>query len=328
MASGRNRFYFPPPEVVDSTPVDKAATIADGINYFPQTITDSLVQGYTGNTSTGHNTSDLSTTMANVDNRITELEGGGVRFTITSSTTIDVTAYQTLKVIMIGSSQSATHNVNGPRFGDIGGVPGGFISGEISTDTLSALGYDLTAVPVVVGTGGGQSYLGNSTLGYVMRTVPGRADKGDRMGADATTSGPGKGGNGGNAAGTDSNGYLNGSGQTAGFDGVSSVLADGGAGGVLPSGTSVAGNPGSNGGVATINGPFPCGGAGGGGGSAGKMNTLFGTTYNGGDGGHGGFPGGGPGAGGAGSGNSVSATFGNSGASGARANGVILIDAA
>lgn len=31
MATGRDRFYFPPPEVVDSTPVDKAATIADAL---------------------------------------------------------------------------------------------------------------------------------------------------------------------------------------------------------------------------------------------------------------------------------------------------------
>ena len=31
MVSGRDRFYFPPPEVVDSTPVDKAATIADAL---------------------------------------------------------------------------------------------------------------------------------------------------------------------------------------------------------------------------------------------------------------------------------------------------------
>ena len=326
MATGRDRFYFPPPEVVDSTPVDKAATIADGINYFPQTITDSLVQGYTGNTSTGHNTSDLSTTMANVDNRITELEGGGVRFTITSSTTIDVSAYQTLKVILIGSSLSATHNVNGPRFGDIGGVAGGFISGEVSTSQLTALGYDLTAVPVTVGTAGGQSYFG-PTDNFAMRTIAGRADKGDRMGADATTSGPGNGGNGGSSSYSVSHGD---GGTTTvpakpGTKGADSVLADGGAGGALQSGSAVVGTVGTNGGVATINGPFPCGGAGGGGGGPGVAG-LFGITYNGGGGGHGGFPGGGPGGGGAGGGTNVG--NGNIGASGARANGVMLIDAA
>ncbi len=328
MTTGRDRFYFPPPEVVDSTPVDKAATIFEGISYQPQAITDSLIQGYSGGTSTGHNTSDLSSTMANVDNRITELEGGGVRFTITSSTTIDVSAYSTLKVILIGSSQPATYQSN-TRLGQIGGRAGGYCSGEITTEQLAALGFDLTAVPVTIGTASGQSYLGTSS-NYAMRTIVGRADKGDRMGADATTSGPGKGGNGGQKSysQTNSNGDTTYSHPTIPAQaGESTPLADGGLGGEPGNSTNLVGYVGENGGVATINGPFPCGGAGGGGGGAGTQG-LFGITGNGADGGHGGFPGGGPGGGGAPQGGSVSSSYGNNGASGAVANGVGLIDAA
>lgn len=272
-----------------------------------------ITSGYDG---TDSGDSEVNGVIKDYQDRITKLEGAGLFVAITSSTNINLSNYKSVKVIMIGSSQPATHGASA-RVGDLGGVPGGFISGEVTTEQLSALGFDLTAFPVVVGTNSGQSYFGPSN-NFVIRTIPGRADKGDRMGANATTSGPGKGGNG------ESGAY--GSGDYSvqavqGSSGVSSVLADGGA--VGSGQTNGVGNPGMPGGDAPINGPFPCGGAGGGGGATG-VPGFFGITNNGGPGGAGGFPGGGPGGGGTGNGNNVS--FGNVGASGPVSNGIIILE--
>ena len=315
MATGRDRFYFPPPEVVDSTPVDKAATIADGINYFPQTITDSLVQGYTGSASTGHNPNDISVTMANVDNRLTNLEGGGVRQSITSSTTIDLTGKAKVKGVLIGSSSAAS--AGGNQAGGAAGTPGGYVElPEIDVAWLATQVPDIAAVSVVVGTSGGESKFGQRSDGtWVFETRIGFAVKVDGYSFVPCNSGPGIGGQGGSGGGGTANN---------GAKGGDSMLAIGGAGGAY--GGNGPGRAGANGNQAPIDGPAKSGGSGGGGGGGGGVIYPGGIGQSGGAGGHGAFPGGAPGGGGGRASNPGGGT--TVGAGGSSANGYAELEAA
>lgn len=285
-----------------------------GLGNVAQSLMDALFSGYTGTVSSGATVSDLSSTMANVDNRITTLEGGGVLFTITSSTTLDLSAYSSFLVILIGSPTAAEAGTLASADSHVrasGGAAGGYISQEFTAAQLTALGLTLSAVPVTIATvaGSGESVFGSAS---VLKTIVGQNAIGTKSGFIQTESGAGNGGAGGYGNyGLDNPGV-------AGLKGDNTVLALGGSGGA--NSTTSNGSPGGNGEAASINGGSKGGGAGGGGGGGGGVQG-FGVTvgYNGGAGGNGGFPGGAPGGGG-GAGNGT--TDGSGGAAGARSNGV------
>ena len=277
-----------------------------------QNIIDAIFNGYHGTSESGKNLNDISVTMANVDNRISALEGGGVRYSITSSTTIDLSGKTKVKGVLIGSSSAAT--AGGTDVAGTPGTPGGYVElPEIDVEWLATQVPDIAAVDVVVGTAGGETKFGHRSDGsWVFETRIGRSVKVDGLSFVPCDSGPGVGGQGGLGSGSDV--------ATKGGD---SMLATGGAPGVSGSGSS--GTAGANGQQAPIDGPAKSGGAGGGGGGSGGQNIL-GQGLSGGPGGHGAFPGGAPGAGGARRANPGPGATG--GAGGSSANGYAELVAA
>lgn len=303
-----------------------------GIGNVGQGLIDALWNGYHGTAVVGKNPNDLSVTMANVDNRISALEGTGVRHSITSTTTIDLTGKtKIMRGVLIGSSGPATNG--GTPDGGVGGTPGGYLElPEIDVAWLATQVPDISAVDVVIGTASGETKLGHRADGtWVFQTVMGRSLKVDGMSFAPCESGPGAGGNGGD--GISSKTVTNSDGSTSqqqvdatsGTAGQGSILSPiGGAGGA--GSNSVNGGTGGNGVPAPIDGPVKDGGSGGGGGGGGGIYGL-GTGRNGGPGGHGAFPGGGPGGGG---GRAKNPLFGNGtvGSAGSPANGYAEIEAA
>lgn len=251
-----------------------------------QGILDAAFNGYHGTSSVGANLNDLSSTMANVDNRISALERGGVRYSITSSTTIDLSGKAKVKGVLIGSSTAATASSN--TIPGTPGTAGGYVElPEIDVEWLATQVPDIAAVDVVVGTAGGETKFGHRLDGsWVFETRISRSVKVDGFSFTPCDSGPGAGGFGGSAG--------------AGGRGRDSMLATGGAAGAEggSGGSASAGGAGGSGQQAPIDGPAKSGGAGGGGGGSGGQN-LIGQGMGGGAGGHGAFPGGAPGAGGA-----------------------------
>ena len=283
-----------------------------GLGLLGQGIIDTIFNGYHNTSETGKNLNDLSVTMANVDNRISALEGGGVRYSITSSTTIDLSGKAKVKGVLIGSSSAAT--AGGTDVAGTPGTPGGYVElPEIDVEWLATQVPDIAAVSVVVGTAGGETKFGQRSDGsWVFETRIGRSVKVDGFSFTPCDSGPGVGGE----------GSIGGSG-TGGGKGGDSMLAVGGAGGVYVINGN--GGAGANGAQAPIDGPAKSGGAGGGGGAGGSQNAL-GQGLSGGAGGHGAFPGGAPGAGGARRTNPGPGTTG--GAGGSSANGYAELVAA
>ena len=230
-----------------------AQTTANGV-------IDSIFNGYHNTSETGKNLNDISVTMANVDNRLTTLEGGGVRQSITSSTTINLSGKTKVKGVLIGSSSAASPGGN--QAGGAPGTPGGYVElPEIDVAWLATQVPDITAVSVVVGTSGGESKFGQRSDGtWVFDTRIGFAVKVDGYSFVTCNSGPGAGGYGGA-------GYTSG-GATVnnGTKGGDSMLAIGGAAGA--DGGNGPGGAGGNGIQAPIDGPAKSGGSGGGGGGS------------------------------------------------------------
>lgn len=288
-----------------------------GIGQVGQNIIDTIFGGYHGTTTTGHTVEDLSMTMANVDNRITALEGGGMLLSLTSSTTVDISDYATVKVIMMGSSLPGG---SGGYDGGAGGRHGGFLAMELSTEYLASLGINLSAVEVQVGTSGNPSrfgkYMSGSGERWVMETTPGTEAIAGDMRAFVPTAERTMGNGGAGGA-----GYRNNEPAVPGQAGGQTILGGlGGAGGSASNGSN--GGHGGHGSVANIDGPIKGGGSGGGGGGGG--DTTVGSGRNGGNGGNGAFPGGGPGGGG---GRGRNTFDGSQGQSGAVANGYVEIEA-
>ena len=280
-----------------------------------QGILDAAFNGYHGTSSVGANLNDLSVTMASVDNRLTSLEGGGVRYSITSSTTVDLSGKAKVKGVLIGSSSAAS--AGGNQAGGAPGTPGGYVElPEIDVAWLATQVPDITAVSVVVGTSGGESKFGQRSDGtWVFETRIGFAVKIDGYSFVPCNSGPGIGGWGGA-------GYGGGT-SSAGAKGGDSMLAIGGAGGAY--GGNGPGGAGGNGIQAPIDGPAKSGGSGGGGGGGGGVTYLGGIGQSGGAGGHGAFPGGAPGGGGGRASNPGGGT--TVGAGGSSANGYVELEA-
>lgn len=278
-----------------------------------QGILDAAFNGYHGTSSVGANLNDLSATMANVDNRISALEGGGVRYSITSSTTIDLSGKAKVKGVLIGSSSAAT--AGGTDVAGTPGTPGGYVElPEIDVEWLATQVPDIAAVSVVVGTAGGETKFGERSDGsWVFETRISRSVKVDGFSFVPCESGPGYGGEGGLGSGS----------SVPATKGGDSMLAVGGAPGVV--GSNTPGTAGANGQQAPIDGPAKSGGAGGGGGGGGG-SSLIGQGLSGGPGGHGAFPGGAPGAGGARRANPGPGATG--GAGGSSANGYAELVAA
>nr|DAL34333.1 MAG TPA_asm: hypothetical protein [Caudoviricetes sp.] len=280
-----------------------------------QNIIDTIFNGYHNTSETGKNLNDISVTMANVDNRLTTLEGGGVRQSITSSTTINLSGKTKVKGVLIGSSSAASPGGN--QAGGAPGTPGGYVElPEIDVAWLATQVPDITAVSVVVGTSGGESKFGQRSDGTgVFETRIGFAVKVDGYSFVPCNSGPGIGGRGGA-------GYSDGT-SSAGAKGGDSMLAIGGAGGAY--GGNGPGGAGGNGIQAPIDGPAKSGGSGGGGGGGGGVAYLGGIGQSGGAGGHGAFPGGAPGGGGGRASNPGGGT--TVGAGGSSANGYVELEA-
>lgn len=270
-----------------------------------QSIIDRLVSGYNRTSSTGNAPAQLEAVGANIDNRITVLEGGALtEFILTSSTTIDVSAFKRLDIVLIGSSTPMPPQYS--MSGTVpGGTPGGFLRTQVDVSTLTTP----TAVMCLVGTGGKDSYFDTNDLttatSWRFRTNPGVASAANGMDFVPTLSGPGAGGAGNSGA------------------GGSTPLAQGGVGGILPGGSGP-GNPGQPGGSAPITDEARAGGAGGGGGSAAFTGNI---PYLGGNGGNAGYPGGGPGAPGRNSQGFGNTNPGGNTYFGANANGVIVVRA-
>ncbi|OBA63667.1 hypothetical protein [Gordonia sp. 852002-10350_SCH5691597] len=282
-----------------------------------QNIIDTIFNGYHNTSETGKNLNDISVTMANVDNRLTNLEGGGVRQSITSSTTINLSGKTKVKGVLIGSSSAASPGGN--QAGGAAGTPGGYVElPEIDVTWLATQVPDITAVSVVVGTSGGESKFGQRSNGtWVFETRIGFAVKVDGYSFVTCNSGPGAGGYGGA-------GYTSGDATVNnGTKGGDSMLAIGGAGGAY--GGNGPGRAGGNGIQAPIDGPAKSGGSGGGGGGGGGATSLGGIGQSGGAGGHGAFPGGAPGGGGGRASNPGPGT--TVGAGGSSANGYVELEA-
>lgn len=279
-----------------------------------QSLMDALFSGYTGTVSSGATVSDLSSTMSSVDSRITALEGGGTRYYLTASTTLDLSGKSMVRALLWGSSQTPVTGTG--RWGDAAGVDGGYLCYEISAALFEDYGVDMSAVEVVVGTAGAASKIGKTGT-WIAQTVPGRARIGTAQGL-IEAEGPGSGGAGGRGSNGDT-GAGTGS-PTAGGAGVPTTLAPtSGTGGGTTGGN---GNPGGNGTAVDVDIPGPkTGGSGGGGGGGGKLVAV--VPYAGGNGGHGGFPGGGPGGGG-GPGKYI--VYASRGTPGSRANGVVVLE--
>lgn len=283
-----------------------------GLGNVAQSLMDALFGGYTGTVSSGATVSDLSSTMSSVDSRITALEGGGTRYYLTSSTTLDLSGKSMVRALLWGSSQTPVTGTG--RWGDAAGVDGGYLCYEISASLFDDYGVDMSAVEVVVGTAGAASKIGKTGT-WIAQTVPGRARIGTAQGL-IEAEGPGSGGAGGRGMfgdGSDQN-------PTAGDAGAATTMAAAGSGGAGNSGGN--GGDGGNGAVADVDIPGPKTGGSGGGGGGGGGRVLV-VAFAGGSGGHGGFPGGGPGGGG-GPGNYL--VYASRGTPGSRANGVAVLE--
>lgn len=277
-----------------------------------QSLLDGVLSGYTGTVSSGATVSDLSSTMSSVDSRITALEGGGTRYYLTASTTLDLSGKSMVRALLWGSSQTPVTGTG--RWGDAAGVDGGYLCYEISAALFEDYGVDMSAVEVVVGTAGAASKIGK-TGAWIAQTVPGRARIGTAQGF-IEAEGPGSGGAGGRGMfgdGSDQN-------PTAGDAGAATTMAAAGSGGAGNSGGN--GGNGGNGAVADVDIPGPKTGGSGGGGGGGGGRVLV-VAYAGGSGGHGGFPGGGPGGGG---GPGYYLVYASRGTPGSRANGVAVLE--
>lgn len=276
-------------------------------------VIDALFGGYHGVSTTGHTTAELASVGASIQNRITALEGGGVRYSMTSTTTINLTGKSKVKGVLIGSSTAAGAGGND---GGAGGTNGGFMEFETDVDYIASQVSNIAAVAVQIGTGGASSKFGQRADGtWIYQTTPGFSVKADGLSFAASLSGPGDGGRGG--LGGQLGGQDTSRSPSSGSVGGSSVLGGlGGAGGGTNS--NAAGSAGSTGSTAAIDGPVKGGGSGGGGGGGGDViNVIVTVGQNGGNGGNGGYPGGGPGGGG---GRGIGAN-GSPGAAGAMANG-------
>lgn len=263
------------------------------------TTASGIVDGWAG---TGSSTGDVYDTMAAIKSAL--LNGYTVD-TITSSTTwtkpSDITE---LMVVAVGGGRTgtagSTSTSNAALAGGAGGLGGGFLAQALDPTAVSS------SVAVTIG-GPGQ----DTSFGSYVSTTAGAGGIATQFGYSATSSLPGKGGNGGGA----------GSGAEAAVAGDASALAAGGTSGGATSsgnGTATSGGPGGN---VSTSAPTKCGGGGGGGG-AGRNGTGPAQTYRGGTGGAGGYPGGGGGGGGSASGGYSGA---QAGPGGAGANGVMWI---
>ncbi|WAC54969.1 hypothetical protein [Gordonia sp. SL306] len=264
--------------------------------------------------------------IANYQNRLSALEGGGTLFTCATSTTLDLSAFGKFKVWMWESSSQGQS------------AGGAFMFRAFTAAQLEALGVDLSAVSVVVGAGAistgptdlparKTSRFGNYGSSWALSTGTGNfiidSDGLYRQATNQTS-----GGNRGSGQAQGRQKYLTGSGNTdatSGASGGGSHIASGGNGGPANQ-TGDGGNGGAGETADYTNGAYAGGGAGGNGGGGGVDGTA---PKNGGNGGPGGWPGGAPGlyATGGSYNNNVSTTNGSPGAMGAPANGGVLIEA-
>lgn len=250
----------------------------------------------------------VNAVIADYQNRITALENGGTMFLLTSSQTLDLSAYSTFKVYLFGAGKNGS--VASGYDASPGGAGGNFRFRVFSKAQLVGYGVDMSAVQVVVGAGnsaaGNPTRFGNSGASWALDTGTASDDSyaidSDGLFRDVTAkTPPGNGGSGGAGARKTDQGSFAGA-----SPGGTTHLATGGAAGQA---YGEAGQPGANADLSS--GREFAGGAGGGGGNGGAMGNVFNNVYisaggNGGNGGNGGFPGaGGGGTGGGGRGTST-----------------------
>lgn len=250
----------------------------------------------------------VNAVIADYQDRITALENGGTMFLLTSSQTLDLSAYSTFKVYLFGAGRNGSV-ASGYDAGP-GGAGGNFRFRVFSKAQLVGYGVDMSAVQAVVGAGnsaaGNPTRFGNFGASWALDTGTASGDSyaidSDGLFRDVTAkTPPGNGGSGGAGARKADQGSFAGA-----SPGGTTHLATGGAAGQA---YGEAGQPGANADLAS--GREFAGGAGGGGGNGGAMGNVFNNSYlsaggNGGNGGNGGFPGaGGGGTGGGGRGTST-----------------------
>lgn len=248
------------------------------------------------------------TAIADCQDRITALENGGTMFLLTSSQTLNLSAYANFKVYLFGAGKNGA--VASGYDSGAGGAGGNFRFRVFSKAQLVGYGVDISAVQVVVGAGnsvaGNPTRFGNYGSSWALDTGTAANDSyaidSDGLFRDITAKTPPGNGGGGGAGGRKAD-----QGSFAGASpGGTTHLATGGAAGQA---YGEAGQPGANADLSS--GREFAGGAGGGGGNGGEMGTVVSNTYfsagkNGGNGGNGGFPGaGGGGTGGGGRGTST-----------------------
>lgn len=212
--------------------------------------------------------------VAELEVRVTALEGGGSRTVYSSNGTWTNPG---TGVVGVGVFNGGEAGVNG-AVGNPGrgGIDGSYLYREYNCKDLpSSIAITVGAGGATNGQDGGQSSFGT----YVVPTSGAPGSILTPQGAVASSSAPGSGGNGGAN-------QVNGN---AGNPGESSALAAGGT-----AGTTSNGYNGAAGASVPLDSATPCGGAGGGGGA--YRGEIF---TNAGNGGAGGAPGGGGGGGGA-----------------------------
>jgi hypothetical protein len=255
-----------------------------------QATIDAIATASTLFTGLGHSTTDVETVIANYQNRITALEGGGTLTQYNTSqtwTNPTPTEHNLITVIAICGGQGGGKGSTTTFVPPLPGRSGGYVSQQLYTNELPS------TVAITIGTGGaGASSVGRGTLGgstsfgsYCVGS-PGVGAVYKADGTYAVTVPPGDGGMGGQLfTGTNNWSIPNTDGVPGAFSasGQAGMGAVGGDGAAAPSGIP-AGGAGGGGGGANNSAGFAggAGGAPGGGGGGGGVSAATGSVANGG----------------------------------------------